>query len=186
MQLAFYKGWNDKIGDVLLDAGIRFRQWCEPDMHGGARYSHVELVFDDAAIPTNASVDPGDPIGLASVCFSATIREKGVRFKFINLHDDKWDLLPIPHSAVPTLPAQQRMAKYATSLCGRPYNVPGILHYVIPFVEPKHGEDYCSQVVSLVLERGGALTGPRPAFVSPAGLYVLVQREWWTGNGTAT
>ena len=55
MKLAFYKAKHGTKIDKIVAAAI------------GSEYSHVELVFSDG------------------ICFSASPRDKGVRFKTINL-----------------------------------------------------------------------------------------------------
>lgn len=73
MKLAFYKDKGDMF-DTLV------RWWTRPKFFKfweSARYSHVEVVFSDG------------------LCFSASPRDKGVRFKSIDLTDGKWDVLEL-------------------------------------------------------------------------------------------
>lgn len=65
MKLAFYKAKHGNFIDAIVSFFIR------------SKYSHVEIVFSDG------------------LCASASPREKGVRFKRINLDNGKWDLYDI-------------------------------------------------------------------------------------------
>lgn len=63
MKIAFYKGLKSrKPLDIII---------CLATL---SRYSHCELVFSDG------------------VCASSSMRDSGVRFKKIDLTDDKWDV----------------------------------------------------------------------------------------------
>ena len=92
MKLAFYNGpAADMIGtSTLFDDAIEVHQWM-----GGAGYSarfvHAEFVFDEYAWNGRVSNQPGD-IG-RSLCYSSSSRDRGVRFKQIDLTDGKWGWL---------------------------------------------------------------------------------------------
>lgn len=65
MKLAFYKAEHGNLVDTIVSRVIK------------SKYSHVEFVFSDG------------------VCASASPREKGVRFKQIDINNGKWDLYDI-------------------------------------------------------------------------------------------
>lgn len=106
-------------------------------------YSHVEMIF-----PQHKIYDPVKD-RMLSLCFSSYEKEGGVRFKFIHINPEKWDIITIPieEYKIPKLLA------YAASLCDCKYDWAGIFGFVLPFIRQRPTRFFCSEVVVYVLQQ---------------------------------
>lgn len=91
----------------------------------GSHYSHVELVIGD-------------------VCWSSSYMDGGVRAKRIDLTSGKWDVMDIEGD-------EQKALAWFTQHQGEHYDWPGVLRFVLPFIEDKPGEYFCSEAVAAAL-----------------------------------
>ena len=81
--LALYKGCRDGSGWRVWPA--RFTDWLTRKLTRG-QYSHAEIAVRE------------HPQASVYTCYSASIRDKGVRCKVMPLPAAKWDLIPLPDS----------------------------------------------------------------------------------------
>lgn len=72
-----------------------------------SKYSHCELVINE-------------------LCYSSSPRDGGVRVKYINLHDGKWDLFPINGD-------DQKAREWFIKNVGKKYDWLGAVTSVLPF-----------------------------------------------------
>ena len=79
--LALYKGRRDGSGWRVWPA--RFTDWLTRKLTRG-QYSHAEIAVRE------------HPQASVYTCYSASIRDKGVRRKVMPLPTAKWDLIPLP------------------------------------------------------------------------------------------
>ena len=133
--LALYKGnrsgsdWRDRWYR-LLDAVIRR---CT-----GGQYSHCELAVLGIGTPVNRYTQ--------YVCYSASLRDGGVRRKVMLLPADKWDLIPLP--AVTTAQIEQ----HYTATKGSGYDLPGAIGLVLPARQRRQRwfcSEWCAEVMGL-------------------------------------
>ena len=122
-QLAFYKGKG-----TCLDAVIR---WVTR-----SPYSHVELILD----PTDKGNDG------ASLCFSSSARDGGVRVKRIELNPDHWDIQEIEW------PVGDHIERLFANLAGSKYDYWGLLFSQF-FNWRRHSKTrwFCSEVIAFAL-----------------------------------
>ncbi len=120
------------------------------------KYSHVELYFEEH-----------------DICFSASLRDKGVRFKKIE-HSDHWDSVPLVSKY-----QEAEIIQWCETQVGLPYDLLGILGLGmnLPFVNNNafmlHKKWYCSEIIATVLT---AYNIKRlPAHISPNRLFKEVQ-----------
>ena len=140
LALAFYNGrdfgtWLDRL-IARHDRGAN-----------DGPFSHVELVFEH--LP-----------GQASLCFSASYRDGGVRFKRINLEETpgKWALVRL---AIESGDALCLRAWCRRQLGGR-YDIPGVLAFKLPWVRHRLNWWFCSEICTAALQRVGVLGGIKP------------------------
>lgn len=103
-------------------------------------YSHCELV-------------------IAGVCYSSSVKDKGVRRKTIDLDPEKWDLIDLPWAD-----GEQALAYFATTK-GQPYSWASLIWAQVfgrEYDEPKAA--FCSEWCA------AALGLPTPAIHSPESL----------------
>jgi hypothetical protein len=120
MKLSFYKASCGNISDTLVNI------WS-----GCYGYSHCELTFS------------------SGVSFSASFRENLVRFKEIDMNNDKWvhiDLLNIDEYH------EEKLMEECISFCGKKYDYLGIfLYYFMPIGIQNPSCWYCSEICSYLL-----------------------------------
>src|SRR3990172_2860488 len=97
MRAAFYKGTRPGIAGAYNRV---VRAW-----ESGA-HSHVELVFSDG------------------VAASASLMDKGVRFKCIEWNADNWDFIELPQFS------ENRARGWFIENDGAPYDLLGQLHFI--------------------------------------------------------
>ena len=106
--LALYKGRRDGSGWRVWPA--RFTDWLTRKLTRG-QYSHAEIAVCE------------HPQASVYTCYSASIRDKGVRRKVMPLPTAKWDLIPLP--SVPEV--HEQLQKVWTSTEGQGYDLMGAL-----------------------------------------------------------
>ncbi|WP_308186166.1 hypothetical protein [Neisseria subflava] len=106
--LALYKGRRDGTGWRVWVA--RFTDGLTRVLTRG-RYSHCEIAVREH---TQASV---------YTCYSASIRDGGVRCKVMPLPEAKWDLIPLPS----TPEAHEQLQRVWTATEGQGYDLRGAL-----------------------------------------------------------
>lgn len=128
MQLAMYKGPATEFLHKIGHAGT-----C---LVTGSIYSHCELVF-------------GPPLQSGrSLCASASMRDKGVRFKHINLSSGRWDVYPLAYDRE----AEPYAYDWFLQHQGIPYDYLGLAWFVLPiraFNQPNRV--FCSEAIALAL-----------------------------------
>ncbi|OAM20587.1 enoyl-CoA hydratase [Eikenella corrodens] len=106
--LALYKGRRDGSGWRVWCA--RATDWLTRKLTRG-QYSHAEIVVRE------------HPQASVYTCYSASIRDKGVRCKVMPLPAAKWDLIPLP--STPEVHEQLQRVWAATE--GQGYDLMGAL-----------------------------------------------------------
>ena len=129
--LALYRGRRDGSG---------WRVWCARATDRLTRvltrgqYSHCEIAV---RLPETAD-------GQEYECYSASIRDKGVRRKVMPLPSAKWDLIPLPDSAGGRLEAMWAQTQ------GQGYDLPGAFGVVFGLPENRR-RWFCSEWVGEAL-----------------------------------
>ncbi len=153
MKVAFYKA--------------KYGNWLSKFIAAYTRgpFSHAELVFDEKfrnqIAPKLVAHDPG-----GSMCFSSELKT-GVRFKEINLADGKWETVEVPI----TQDGEQTVLSQALQLVGQPYDVMGILAFVVPGMKGLDGAEFCSESDIMALQADGLLLALNPGRTDPNALY---------------
>ena len=117
MMLAFYKAEHGTKIDKIVAAAIE------------SEYSHVELVFSDG------------------ICFSASPRDKGVRFKAINLDNGKWDLYKIDKQFY-----EEMLKKQVRRFEGQPYDTLGAIGSGIGIPLYSTKKKFCSLIIACIFQ----------------------------------
>lgn len=117
MMLAFYKAEHGDKVDKLVSTVI------------DSKYSHVELVFSDG------------------ICFSASPRDKGVRFKNIDLNNGKWDLYKVikPFN-------EATLRKQVTRFVGQSYDTLGAIGSGIGIPLYSRKKKFCSLIIANIFQ----------------------------------
>lgn len=130
--LALYKGHRDGSGWRVWCA--RATDWLTRILTRG-QYSHAEIVVRE------------HPQASVYTCYSASIRDKGVRCKVMPLPATKWDLVPLPS----TLEAHEQLQRVWTATEGQGYDLMGALG--IAFGLPQNCRRwFCSEWCATALE----------------------------------
>lgn len=138
----------------------RFVDWLIKYWTQG-RFSHVEVVFSDG------------------MCYSSSPRDGGVRFKKIDLKDEKWDVLEVD------VGDETVVREWCKTQVGKGYDFLGIFGFAIL----PHRNDvqsnrrwYCSEISAEVLRRVAPKTYHSiPKRISPAMLHAwLGGEESWS------
>ena len=106
--LALYKGRRDGSGWRVWPA--RFTDWLTRKLTRG-QYSHAEIAVQE------------HPQASVYTCYSASIRDKGVRCKVMPLPAAKWDLIPLPSAPE----AHEQLQRLWMSTEGQGYDLMGAL-----------------------------------------------------------
>jgi len=106
--LALYKGRRDGSGWCVWCA--RATDWLTRILTRG-RYSHCEIAVHE------------HPQASVYTCYSASIRDKGVRRKVMPLPAAKWDLIPLPS----TPEAHEQLQRVWAATEGQGYDLMGAL-----------------------------------------------------------
>lgn len=125
--VAFYRGRKSGYGPQSLL--YRSIDWLIRRATRG-QYSHCEIAVSQA----NGRF----------MCYSASLRDGGVRRKAMALPTDKWDLVPISGDLLP------RVEEFYRHTQGQPYDLVGALGVVIP-VHQRLNKWFCSEWVGHAL-----------------------------------
>ena len=147
--LALYKGRRDGSGWRAWVA--RFTDGLTRILTRG-RYSHCEIAV---RLPETAD-------GQEYECYSASIRDRGVRRKTMPLPAAKWDLIPLPDSV------GGRLETLWVQTQGQGYDLPGAFGVVFGLPENRR-RWFCSEWV------GAALGLPESWRFSPNDLAVIAR-----------
>ena len=130
--LALYKGRRDGSGWRVRMA--RFTDWLTRVLTRG-KYSHCEIAV---RLPETAD-------GQEYECYSASIRDKGVRMKTMPLPADKWDLIPLDDAVLHA----HTVGLYLRT-AGQGYDLPGAFGVVFWLPENRR-RWFCSEWVGKAL-----------------------------------
>ena len=126
LHLALYRGTRaENPAALVFDRLICWRT--------KSRWSHAELVLDH---------HPSGP----SLCASSSIRDDGVRTKLINLNSGRWDVYPLP-AGIDAAAAH----RWFEQKNGRPYDILGVLGFVLPLPIHWGAAWYCSEAVAAAI-----------------------------------
>jgi hypothetical protein len=114
MKVTFYKAWQKRA--TWLDKAIAVFSF--------GNYSHAELQFPNGE------------------CFSISARDKKVRFKKINIDNDRWDTVKL------TKPVDEKLLREkALKYTGHRYDYLGALTSITPICIQKENKCFCSEVI---------------------------------------
>lgn len=116
LRLAFYKAEHGTFTDKLVASVIK------------SKYSHVELVLSDG------------------VCASASPREKGVRFKKIDLTNGKWDIYPIKQDLL----NEEKVKLWFLKHLGQQYDTLGAIGSGIGLKLYSENKKFCSLCLAII------------------------------------
>jgi len=152
IKIAFYKHSKSIFGHL-----IRFKQAFKYE-NRYARYSHVELVFENW------------------LSFSSSEEDDWVRFKQINHKTKNWDFIEIEISEEKYI----KILKFCRRQKGNKYNWFWIFFAQILNMNFKKEWDwFCSEIVSRALQEASFLCPESSLFISPARLaYLLEQKDF--------
>ena len=146
--LALYRGRRDGTGWRVWCA--RATDWLTRVLTRG-KYSHCEIAV---RLPETAN-------GQEYECYSASIRDKGVRMKTMSLPADKWDLIPLDDAVLHA----HTVGLYLRT-AGQGYDLPGAFGVVFGLPENRR-RWFCSEWA------GKALGLPESWRFSPNDLAVI-------------
>lgn len=144
MHLAFYKAKGDWI-----NAAIRWRT--------NGVYSHVEIAFEK--LPNGKYL-----------CFSSSEREKGTRYKEIDLEDGKWDLVEMPEFV-----DVAKVKAFCDAENGKPYDFRAILRFALGIEMFANGIWFCSEFCCAAFQPQGLFTHMTPSRTSPESLAIAAK-----------
>ena len=127
--LALYRGRRDGSGWRVWCA--RATDWFTRKLTRG-QYSHAEIVVRE------------HPQASVYTCYSASIRDKGVRCKVMPLPSAKWDLIALPDSV------GERLHSLWKETQGQGYDLPGAFGVVFGLPENRK-RWFCSEWVGAAL-----------------------------------
>lgn len=145
LTIAFYKGTRAENRDAQLFD--RLVCWW-PRTRG--RFSHCEISLDH--VRTYAR------------CWSASLRDGGVRQKWVDMASGHWVLVRLPFHD------EQAAAAWFAARQGTPYDWPGVLGFVLPIVKQVRRWIYCSEGCAEAIRAGATMHG---ALLSAAAAAVL-------------
>lgn len=117
MMLAFYKAEYGTFIDKIVASVI------------DSQYSHVELVLSDGE------------------CFSASPRDKGIRFKNIDLYNGKWDLYKIDKPF-----DEELLIKRLTKFEGQGYDTLGAIGSGLGIPLHSSKKKFCSLIIAWIFK----------------------------------
>lgn len=129
--LALYHGHRGGTGLKVWAA--RFTDGLTRILTRG-RYSHCEIVIRLAGQDSEPQYE----------CYSASLRDKGVRRKIMPLPSDKWDLIPLPDGV------GRRLETLWAQTQGQGYDLPGAFGVVFGLPENRR-RWFCSEWVGAAL-----------------------------------
>lgn len=149
--LALYKGESKSWRKRLVDKVIRFTT--------SGKYSHCEIAIEKRIFRTGERYPE-----TVFDCYSASLRDGGVRHKRIDVRNDKWDLIPLSWVKA------EQIEHYFEQTKGAKYDLGGALSVVLPFHNSK-GKYFCSEWCA------NAIFSVRNWTVSPTELAKLVREK---------
>lgn len=142
--VAFYKG-RLKRNASLRERICYLTDWFTR-VFTRSPYSHCELAIADEA---RAGV---------YFCVSASLRDGGVRGKYMQLPAGRWDLLPCP---LPESAVHDELRQHQ----GQRYDYAGIFRFLLPFLPHSRRRWFCSEFVA------AALRLPNPHHHTPKSIH---------------
>ena len=130
--LALYKGRRDGTGWRVWCA--RATDWLTRILTRG-QYSHCEIAVRE------------HPHASVYTCYSASIRDGGVRTKVMPLSEAKWDLIPLPS----TPEAHKQLQRVWRATEGQGYDLRGALGIAFG-LRHNHRRWFCSEWCATALE----------------------------------
>lgn len=140
MRLAFYKAFQPKA--TWIDNTVALASF--------GRYSHVELVFPDT-------------------CFSSSFRDKGARFKKIDISTNRWDVIDL-HPSIDSLTLIKEAQKYT----GYKYDYLGALFSITPFCIQQNNKIFCSEIIVNLLNNYSIYNFKDGCTYNPSELYKAI------------
>lgn len=145
--LALYHGHRDGWG--LRSLLARFTDGLTRVLTKG-RYSHCEIavVEEEIQYPVHTVTVDDQPAPLIGTCYSASLRDGGVRRKTMLLPRTKWDLIPVTDDAQLEARLQQLWEKTQ----GQPYDLSGSLGVVFKTTQHERKwfcSEWCGRVLGL-------------------------------------
>ena len=128
--VAFYKG-RPRAGSPLLERAKYLFDWTIRRITRSP-YSHCELAIPDTTRPG------------VYYCVSASVRDGGVRGKYMTLPEERWDLLPAPTT-------DEDVYRHLRQHEGQPYDWLGVLRFIFPILRQSKTRWFCSEFVGTVL-----------------------------------
>ena len=121
-------------------------------------------IVREILVKENQRVEEGQ-----SLCYSASYRDGGVRFKRIDLDETpgKWVRAPViiePEEA-------RAMRSWCEKHVGGRYDIPGVLAFKLPFVRHRLNWWFCSEICTAALQQVGLLRGVKAHKTSPNSLF---------------
>lgn len=150
LKIAFYKKSKTLFGRLIVR---QQRLYGIPERY--ARYSHVELVFEDW------------------LSFSSSEIDWGVRFKKIEWKNENWDFIELEISKS----KYRKILKFCMKQEGNGYNKIGIFFaQILNFRKTRKGDWFCSEIVTRALQEAQMLCTLTPLFTKPAELACKLER----------
>ena len=135
--VAFYKG-RPRAGSPLLERAKYLFDWTIRRITRSP-YSHCELAIPDTTRPG------------VYYCVSASVRDGGVRGKFMALPDERWDLLPAfdlkGRRTITDAQVSDRLRVHE----GQKYDWLGVFRFICPILRQSKNRWFCSEFVATVL-----------------------------------
>ena len=103
----------------------------------GGKYSHCEIMFSDG------------------LCFSSSSRDKGTRFKEIDMQFGHWDIVEL-HDV--TIEEEDKIREWCKSKEGKPYDYLGLLGFVFFADFDDKKKYYCSEICLKAMEIIGRIS----------------------------
>ena len=135
--VAFYKG-RPRAGSSLRERAKYLFDWTIRRITRSP-YSHCELAVPDTTRPGGY------------FCVSASVRDGGVRGKFMMLPDDRWDLLPVANVKGLRSVTESRVSDHLRIHQGQRYDWLGVFRFVCPLLRQSKSRWFCSEFVATVL-----------------------------------
>lgn len=135
--VAFYKG-KPRPGATLRERTKYLFDWTIRIITRSP-YSHCELAIPDTSRPG------------VYYCVSASVRDGGVRGKYMTLPDDRWDLLPVANVKGLRSVTESWVSDHLRIHQGQRYDWFGVLRFICPFLRQSKTRWFCSEFVATVL-----------------------------------
>lgn len=150
--VAFYKG-KPRPGATLRERTKYLFDWTIR-LITRSPYSHCELAIPDTTRPG------------VYFCVSASVRDGGVRGKYMTLPADRWDILP-------TTVTEETVYRHLRQHEGEPYDWAGVLRFACPVLRHAQGRWFCSEFVAQVLDMD------KPHRQTPQTVYQSLKCQAW-------